>query len=118
MFLLYLDATGSADLRDVNTTHYVLAGVCVPKKDGRAAREAALKAVADRWALDDPVELHAKDICLEVREQTKVANFDNLDRHARRDSVWAVMQAKLARLEGLERRQYHVYIGPSARSCT
>jgi len=110
MFLLYLDATGSADLRDVNTTHYVLAGVCVAKKGGRAALEAALKAVADRWRLDDPVELHAKDIRLDIREQGKVPDFAGLERRARRDAVWAVMEAKLARLQGLERRQYQVYM--------
>src|SRR3974390_3189165 len=29
MYLLYVDASGAADLSDVNTRHYVLVGLCV-----------------------------------------------------------------------------------------
>ncbi len=33
MFLLYLDASVTADIRDVNSKHYVLAGVCLPDRN-------------------------------------------------------------------------------------
>src|SRR4051794_27532062 len=98
MFLLYLDASGTADPKDGNSKHYVLVGLCMHEGTwfGLDKRIQALKG---KYCFpgDDPelFELHVKQFAVSYKEQEEIANFEALSWTDRRSQVRALREQKL-----------------------
>lgn len=91
MYLLYMDASGTPEVIDPNCTTYVLLGLCVHESawDGL---ESAVASVRSRYQLPGvPMEIHAKDFCVQIREQEQVPDFENLDRRTRHAAVKQIL---------------------------
>lgn len=87
MYLLYLDASGTADLSDTSQTVYVLLGLSLHEGNWFAL-ENRVKTLKQRYMLPGvPLELHAAEICRSIREQELIQDFDQLDRPTRRAQV-------------------------------
>ena len=105
MFLLYLDASGTSDVSDVAQKHYVLLGLSVHEGNWFAL-EKRVAALKRRYEFPGvPLELHAKDICCSITEQSLVPDFENLDHAGRRVQVLSVRETKLASNSGQERQR-------------
>jgi hypothetical protein len=81
MFLLYLDASGTPDPKDVNTKHYVLVGLCMHESTwfGLDKRIQVLKR---KYCFpgEDPerFEIHVKQFAVSCKEQEDIGGFDGL----------------------------------------
>ena len=95
MFLLYLDASGTADICDVNSKHYVLAGVCLPDRNWFAIAN-KLDALKQRYRCGDAdFELHVKQFAVSIHEQDEIPDFESMSRLERRKAVLAIRQQKM-----------------------
>jgi hypothetical protein len=94
MFLLYLDASGTADLSDTAQRVYVLLGLAIHEGNWFAL-ERRVQSLKRRYALPGiALELHAAEICRSISEQDKIADFATLDRPTRRARVLALRAQK------------------------
>ncbi len=84
MYLLYLDASGTPEIKDPNCSTYVLSGLCVHESVWpHLEQQVAL--LRNRYSLHNcSFELHAKDICAQLREQEKIPGFEELSWSDRR----------------------------------
>lgn len=95
MYILYVDASGTPDL-GANGDVYVLAGICVHETTWIALQD-SFSALKSKYEFPGvPMELHAKDFCIEYSEQKRVEGFAQLDPVARRNAVRSLRDAKLA----------------------
>src|SRR5437773_10184278 len=96
MYLLYIDASGSADLSDVNTHHYVLVGLCVHEGTWFALdkRLNGLKAAYCQQGED--FEVHAAQFACTIVEQDQIPGFAAMSWTDRRARVTAMRQARIA----------------------
>lgn len=104
MFILYLDASGSANRRDA-TGHYVLAGLCM--RDGSwFALDKRIRGFKHRYALQGTeFELHVKNFACTIQEQGEIANFESLTWNERHAKVTELRNRKLsAELDRKKRR--------------
>lgn len=99
MYLLYIDASGTADVPG-DLPLYVLLGLCL--HEGRwFGLERRLKQLKGRYAHGPrSFELHAKDFCVDYPEQISVAEFVTLDYAARRSAMLSIRKSKLSALSG------------------
>lgn len=94
MYLLYVDASGTPE--DQNCSTYVLLGLCVHESAWHDL-EAAVASIRARYELSGlPMEFHAKDFCVQIREQEQVADFIELPPQARHDAVRTILERRLA----------------------
>lgn len=100
MYLLYIDASGTPDLPGDLPT-YAMIGLCFNERKWHAVQK-RVDGLRRRFSLGPEAELHAKDICVEYREQSRIPEFQGLDRTVRRASIEKIRAAKLATLRGAE----------------
>lgn len=92
MYLLYLDASGTPGIEQCDHKHFALLGVAIHETDwfGIERRVTDLK---NRYAYPGiPLELHCLAICSSVREQEKIAGFDDMDWAKRRSEVLSLRE--------------------------
>jgi hypothetical protein len=96
MYLLYLDASGTPDLKDTAQPTFILLGLTIHEGNWFALekRVAGLKRQYEFPGV--PLELHAKDICSSIKEQAEISAFETLSREARRAEVLSLREKKLA----------------------
>lgn len=96
MYLLYVDASGMADLSDVNTRHYVLVGLCVHEGTWFAL-EKRLSGLKNGFCqTGEEFELHAAQFACTIKEQDEIAGFTGMSWTDRRQQVTAIRQARIA----------------------
>ncbi len=102
MYLLYVDASGTPELSDV-TRQYTLLGVCVHEGTWYAVdrRTRTLKEKIQHGPAG--FELHAKDFCIFLKEQSEIEGFENLDWNERRRLVRQIRAQKLAKYPPTQR---------------
>jgi hypothetical protein len=96
MYLLYIDASGSADLSDVNTRHYVLIGLCVHEGTWFALDKRLNGLKAGYCQHGEEFELHAAQFACTIKEQDEIPGFADMSRTDRRARVEALRQSKIA----------------------
>jgi uncharacterized protein DUF3800 len=84
LHLCYIDESGTPDVPG-NTSHFVLAGLSIPIWQWRNA-DRLINQILTRYHLAGQ-ELHTAWLLRPYREQTQIADFENLDRVARRTAV-------------------------------
>jgi hypothetical protein len=95
MFLLYIDASGAAELSDVNTRHYVLIGVCVHEGTWFALDKRLNGLKSAYCERGQEFELHAAQFACSIKEQDEIPGFANISWTDRRARVAAIRQAKI-----------------------
>ncbi len=89
MQLLYLDASGTAQIQD-NSRHYVLLGLAIHESNWTALNNQVLR-LKQRYCFpgqdEEDLEIHVKQFAVEFKEQEKIPNFDDLSRLDRRQQV-------------------------------
>lgn len=95
MYLLYLDASGTPDVGDPMSTHYVLAGLCM--RDGSwFGLDKRLRKLKARYQFSGlEFELHVKQFAVTISEQDEIPDFDQLSWTDRRSQVLAIRRRKL-----------------------
>jgi len=96
MYLLYVDASGTAELSDVNTHHYALIGLCVHEGTWFALDKRLNGLKSSYCQHDQEFEVHAAQFACSIKEQDAIPGFANMSWTDRRDSVTAIRQAKIA----------------------
>jgi len=96
MYLCYIDESGTSDIPG-NSSHFVLAGISIPIWHWRSA-DHDVSAVLHRYALGGK-ELHTAWILRPYLEQSRIANFQQFDRDARRAAVERERNIYLLRLQ-------------------
>lgn len=98
MYLLYLDASGTPELQDRNSRHYVLVGLCMHEGIWHAL-DHRLRALKQQYCLPDTdpdeFEVHVKQFAVGIPEQATIPNFDQLSRIDRRQRVLELRHGKL-----------------------
>lgn len=84
MHLCYVDESGTSDVPGTSS-HFVLAGVSIPIQAWKSA-DADLSAILAKYDLAGK-ELHTAWLLRKYYEQSKIPNFENLDRTARRSQT-------------------------------
>lgn len=98
MYLLYLDASGTPELQDRNSKHYVLVGLCMHEGSWFALNK-RLQAVKRKYCLTDSdpaqLEIHVKQFAVTIKEQDEIPDFEQLSHTDRRARVLELRQRKL-----------------------
>lgn len=96
MYLCYIDESGTSEIPG-NTSHFVLAGISIPIWNWRTA-DGDISAVMSQYGLAGQ-ELHTAWIVRTYLEQSKIANFENMDWESRRTAVERERNTYLLRLQ-------------------
>jgi hypothetical protein len=96
MFVCYVDESGTSEIPG-NTSHFVLAGIAIPIRHWRAL-DRTITIQLNRYALEG-AEFHTAWILRKYLEQTRIPNFDKLDRPSRRMAVERERTKQLLRLQ-------------------
>jgi hypothetical protein len=96
MYLLYSDSSGSADLSDMSTRHYVLLGLCVHEGTWFALEKRLNGLKAKYCQPGESFELHAAQFTCAIEEQDSISGFDTMSWTDRRAQVTAIRQARIA----------------------
>jgi hypothetical protein len=96
MYVCYIDESGTPDIPG-NTSHFVLAGLCIPISDWKSI-DISISALLKKYGLDG-AEFHTAWILRKYLEQSKIPNFDKMDRSARRSAVQQARNKELLRLQ-------------------
>lgn len=94
MYICYLDESGTADASG-NTEHFVLLGLAIPAEAWKA-KDAQVAAIKKTYGLED-AEVHTAWMARDYPEQRAIADFESLDRAARRRAVLGARTMNLAR---------------------
>src|SRR5690349_13473486 len=84
MFVCYIDESGTSAIPG-NTSHFILAGISIPVRHWRAL-DRNISALLKQYGLEGE-EFHTGWIIRKYLEQTRIPNFEKLDRAARRAAV-------------------------------
>lgn len=84
MYLCYIDESGTSSIPG-NTSHFVLAGVSVPIWHWRDA-DRDITTIKTKYGLSD-AEIHTAWLLRKYLEQSRIRDFDALDRFQRRSEV-------------------------------
>lgn len=103
MYLCYLDESGVSDPSG-NTSHYVLAGICIPACNWKEC-DAQINKWKERWELSG-VEIHTAWILRPYFEQNKINDFKKLNYIDRRVEVNKLRRKDLLRLQNTNRKSY------------
>lgn len=104
MYLLYIDLSGTPELQDHSTT-YVGLGLCLHESLWTRATELVRELKLEKQLDDQDFELHATELCTQIREQHEIEQFEDLSYEDRRDRVQAIQRDKLARRPSSSRRR-------------
>ncbi len=96
MYLCYMDESGTSAIPG-NTSHFVLAGICVPIWHWKDC-DRELQIIKNRYDLGN-AELHTAWLLRKYLEQVRVPNFDRLSRTQRRSEVERLRKLELLRLQ-------------------
>jgi hypothetical protein len=96
MYLLYVDASGAADLSDVSTRHYVLLGLCVHEGTWFALDKRLNGLKKNYCQPGEEFELHAAQFACTIKEQDEIPGFAGMSWTDRQLQVTALRQAKIA----------------------
>ncbi len=96
MYVCYIDESGTPDIPG-NTSHFVLAGLCIPIAEWRAI-DVSISALLKSYGLDG-AEFHTAWILRKYLEQTQIPGFDIMDWAARRSAVQQARTKELLRLQ-------------------
>ena len=94
MYICYLDESGTVDVGG-NTNHFVLLGLAIPAETWKA-KDAQVAAIKAKYGLAD-AEVHTAWMARDYPEQATIADFEQLDRPARRRAMLGVRTMNLAR---------------------
>ena len=97
MYLCYIDESGTSDIPG-NTSHFVLAGVSIPIWHWRDA-DREIVAIRNRYGLQY-AEIHTAWLVRKYLEQSRIRDFENLDRLRRSSEV---RKARIRHLLHLQR---------------
>ena len=103
MYLCYIDESGTPDIPG-NTSHFSLAGLCVPIWHWRDC-DREVQTIKKKYAIENS-EIHVAWILRPYLEQTRIANFDTLDYRQRISQVESIRTAELLRLQRTNPKQY------------
>lgn len=78
MFLLYADASGTADPSDSSTRHYVLLGLAVHEGTWFALNKRLNGLKSSYCQSGDEFELHAAEFACTIKEQDEIAGFASM----------------------------------------
>ncbi len=96
MHLCYIDESGVPEIPG-NTSHFILAGLCIPILKWSEA-DSAIATVLKKYDLEDE-ELHTAWLMRPYLEQARIANFASLNRKDRRSAVESERTKDLLRLQ-------------------
>jgi hypothetical protein len=96
MRLCYIDESGTPDVPG-NTSHYVLAGLCVPIWNWKNC-DKQIFAIKRKYGLET-AEIHVAWVLRAYPEQNAIPDFDKLNRADRRSKVLSFRTAELLRLQ-------------------
>lgn len=95
MYLLYVDASGTPDLADVNSRHYGLVGLCMHEGTWFAL-DKRLNGLKSRFCqAGEDFELHAAQFACTISEQDTIPDFADMSWTDRRARVSAIRKAKI-----------------------
>lgn len=98
MYLLYLDASGTPELQDRNSKHYVLLGLCMHEKSWFGL-DKRLQSVKQRYCFPgqnpEEFEIHVKQFACTINEQNLIPNFESLSWTDRRQRVLEEQNKKI-----------------------
>lgn len=94
MYLLYVDASGTAELQD-NSKHYVLLGVCMHEGSWFGLNRRIQNLKARYCPPGQTFELHAKQFAGDIKEQELIPHFAEMSWTDRRDHVLRYRQERL-----------------------
>ena len=95
MYLLYVDASGTPQLSDTSSNHYVLTGIAVHEGTWFAL-EKRLSGLKKRYCFPgEDFELHAMDFNTVISEQNEIAGFEAMNHSDRRRRVNKLRADKL-----------------------
>lgn len=103
MFLCYIDESGTSDIPG-NTSHFILAGLSIPIFRWKYC-DAQIETIKKRFHLQE-AELHTAWILRPYLEQSRIHNFDELDRDKRISEVQKIRRAELLRLQRTNQKLY------------
>ena len=96
LHLCYIDESGTPQIPG-NTSHFVLAGVSIPIWHWRQA-DGEITDIKTRYGLQE-AEIHTAWLLRKYLEQSRIADFERLDRDQRRAAVNSARTAHLLRLQ-------------------
>jgi hypothetical protein len=96
MYLLYLDASGTVDLSDTGSKHYVLIGTAIKESNWNDIHRNFVTIVEKYSYPGLPFEVHVKDFHCPIREQDEIPDFERLTRVERRSRILEIRQSKNA----------------------
>ncbi len=98
MYLLYLDASGTPELQDPNSKHYVLIGLCM-HEGSWFALDRRIHTLKRKYCCPskdpDLLEIHVKQFAVTIREQDLIPGFEQMSRIDRRTRVLEIRQQKI-----------------------
>jgi soluble cytochrome b562 len=104
MFMLYLDASGTAQVQDA-TKNYVLVGVAVHENTWFALNK-RIGGLKKKYAYPgEDFELHVKDFCKTISAQAKITGFEQMNQEDRRANVLSLWDQKLKTAGTAEQRE-------------
>jgi hypothetical protein len=103
MYVCYIDESGTPDIPG-NTSHFVLAGLCIPISEWRAI-DMSISNLLKRYGLDG-AEFHTAWILRKYLEQSKIPNFEKMDIAGRRTAVQQARNKELLRLQRINSSSY------------
>lgn len=105
MFLLYTDASGTPEKSDPNSKLYTVVGVCIHEGTWFAL-EKRLRNLKCRYEYQgEPLELHAKYLCAQLRDQESITDFESMDFDVRRQAAEAFWKERVGREANTEKRR-------------
>jgi hypothetical protein len=96
MYLLYVDASGTAALTDVSTHHYVLVGLSVHEGTWFALDKRLNGLKAAFCQRGQEFELHAAEFASTIKEQDDIPGFADMSWTDRTAQVAAIRASKIA----------------------
>lgn len=103
MFLCYIDESGTSDIPG-NTSHFILAGLSIPITKWKYC-DNQIAYIKKRFYLENE-ELHTAWILRPYLEQSRIPNFERLDKAQRISEVQRYRRAELLRLQRTNRSLY------------
>ena len=96
MYFCYIDESGTPNIPG-NTSHYVLAGFCIPIKYWKLC-DKRIYTIKRKYGLED-AEIHTGWIIRKYIEQSKISSFDSLSYAQRKLEVGKIRNTELLRLQ-------------------
>jgi hypothetical protein len=104
MYLCYIDESGTSDVPG-NTSHFILAGLSVPIWHWNDC-DRGLAQIKRGFGLED-AEIHTAWLMRRYLEQSRIPDFDKMDRVRRRSEVERARNIELLRLQRLPNKQHY-----------